>query len=69
MEEDLIPYIFGTAIKYSALVGGISSFITADSPQSYFLASFCGFLYVGGEIIQKNKKDKELNNLEKKLNK
>ena len=69
MEGEPIHHLIGTATKYISLVGGITSSITVDSPQNYFFAGIFGFLYLGGEIMQKTSKDKELKNLEEKLKK
>ena len=63
-----IPYIFGTGLKYGSLVEGINLILTNDFPQDYLLAGFCGGFYVAGELMQKNIKEKELKNLENKIN-
>ncbi|MEK6817228.1 MAG: hypothetical protein AABX80_00340 [Nanoarchaeota archaeon] len=63
-----LSYIAGSGLKYGALVGGIDYILTLDSPQNLFAAGLCGGLYVAGELMQKNIKEKELKNLENKIN-
>ncbi len=68
MTETDFPYFFGSATKYLSVIAGSSVFITSDSPKDYILAGLFGFVYFGGELLQKTSKDKELKNLEDKIN-
>lgn len=60
--------ITGTATKYVSLIAGGSAFITSDSPHNYLIAGFFGLIYFAGDLLQKTARDKELNNLEDKIN-
>ncbi len=60
--------ITGTAVKYVSVIAGSSVFITSDTPHNYIGAGVCGLFYLGGELLQKTAKDKELKNLEDKIN-
>ena len=64
-----LPDIAGAGLKYASLVGGINVFLTGDFPQDYALAGLCGFIYLAGEVMQRNFGDKQLKNLENKLKK
>ncbi len=67
MEENSTHYLIGTATKYVSLIAGSSVFITSDAPYNYIGAGVCGLFYLGGELLQKTPKDKELKNLEDKI--
>lgn len=68
MAETDFPYFLGTATKYISLVGGITSSLLLESPQNYIFPGVGLIFYLGGEFLQKTSKDKELKNLEDKIN-
>lgn len=68
MEMDKTYYFSGIATKYFSVIAGSSVFITSDSPKDYILAGLFGFVYFGGELLQKKSLENNgLKNLENNL--